>query len=380
MATASPPTQSAKAAALLGERGGKADGGASWKAADAIRALVESQEAELQRRDELAEEKREEEEEGGEEDELLVKDLDTGRMVPVSALLSSLPDAPTPSPPPKPRSPSFSERAKSLLSWRPSSPSAPPPPQLPRVSCRDLRAGDVVLVRAFNVVSASQALTSWFGQAHTRRGSASAVHAMLVVGCLDACAHVAHLTRTGAYVDYVRNAEEPGCAPVAGGGELQRAMVYRPLGARRRQLARAAATNARKMVYSGLVEFSPWNSVRSAFVDPRYDSSSAEWQYLDALDAAAGHAPKGTGAGGPQQQQEAEQQQPQRISMFCTEFVAKSYQLAIRSMGGSDDPELLGAMDVHAEALTPMALDGYLLSKGDAGVWKCVGEAEYIFC
>jgi len=73
------------------------------------------------------------------------------------------------------------------------------------LSVQDLKEGDVLVVRGFNPVSISQSVTQFLGSPISRKGSASSIHVMLVTGVYSDYALVAHLVRSGACVDYIRN-------------------------------------------------------------------------------------------------------------------------------------------------------------------------------
>lgn len=220
---------------------------------------------------------------------------------------------------------------------------------------RFLKEGDVFIVRGFNAVTASQLITQLFSPPVTRRGSYTSVHAMIVVAVQDDYLTVCHVVRTGASQDYIRDST---MADLQRGSKIQvfEASVYRLPHYKHRRLARAAAEEARLLVESRRIGFSHWGSIGSVFKDLKVDEK-IDWKSLYDLD---GREP---------------------LKMFCSEFIVKCYQNAMRKLGLRNDPYVTRTLSISADACTPMALEGYFLHNREMYQdWQYVGDVSYAFC
>lgn len=197
------------------------------------------------------------------QDVLLVRNLDTGEMVPMEDLLKEVDE--------ENEHLDHVEDGKEKEAAglengeeRENETAAP----TPRVSVNDLRVGDLLVVRGSNAVSLSQYVVSLFNFSSETQGNPEAIHVVMVVDRSTDLAKVAHVVREGSFIDFV-------IAPIPLSGdsndpewEIFHADVFRLRGAERQKIARAAAYHAKELVKSDRISFSTSGSLLSAFRDP----------------------------------------------------------------------------------------------------------------
>eukprot|EP00475_Leptophrys_vorax_P012850 TRINITY_DN19219_c0_g1_i3.p1 TRINITY_DN19219_c0_g1~~TRINITY_DN19219_c0_g1_i3.p1 ORF type:complete len:411 (+),score=102.50 TRINITY_DN19219_c0_g1_i3:18-1250(+) len=313
--------------------------------------------------------------------------------------------------------------------------------QAGRVSVGDLKVGDIIFVKGFNLVSLSQKLFHVLSRGAGKQGDPDSVHVMIVIFANGLNAQVAHVTRDGGSMKFIEDPYDPEefrkngieLPPHEAGNDFD-GVVFRLDSSR--ELRKKAAAVASELIASYEISYAVKSGIQSAFRDlkagtfleekstkkPRRRARSFDWSpsygrlKLAAIcgtgidpvvsDIDSGEEVKSSssaaqavvgGAGGlrlesldssqldarTSEQKDAESDSsscPLKLSLFCSEFVIKCYQEALAHTNRQLDAAEIRVIDLRAEACTPMAFEGFLaLNEQSHRDWRRIGRLHAEF-